>query len=141
MTIKRHSAKETELTTLAREFLSFAGHRKVFLFQGDLGAGKTTLIKSICHELGVQHGLSSPSFSIVNEYTTENGDKIFHFDLYRLKSAEECLSIGFTDYLDSGNYCLVEWPEIGEYFYSDDVVWIKINTHPEHHSYEFSFAT
>ena len=86
----------------------------IWLFRGQMGAGKTTLIKEICKELGVKHTVQSPTFSLVNEYHTENDQIIYHFDLYRLKNVQEALSIGIEDYLDSGNICLVEWPEQAE---------------------------
>lgn len=80
-------------------------------FMGDLGAGKTTLIGEICRKLGVKGEVSSPTFGIVNEYLGDEGP-VYHFDLYRLKDLGEALDMGLTDYLDSGNTCLIEWPEI-----------------------------
>ena len=86
---------------------------RVFTFTGPLGAGKTTLIKALCKQLGVETGMASPSFSIVNEYRTSIGEAVYHFDLYRLNKPEELEGIGFTEYLDSGHYCFVEWPALG----------------------------
>lgn len=86
---------------------------RIFTFHGPLGAGKTTLIKALCRRLGVRSGMASPSFSIVHEYRARNGEPVYHFDLYRLTKAEELDGIGFTEYLDSGHYCFVEWPELG----------------------------
>jgi tRNA threonylcarbamoyladenosine biosynthesis protein TsaE len=82
----------------------------ILIFNGQMGAGKTTLIKSICKEMGVQTPTSSPTFSLVNEYEIQGG-KIFHFDMYRLKSEEEALDFGLEDYLYSGHLCLIEWAE------------------------------
>ncbi|MFM6949376.1 MAG: tRNA (adenosine(37)-N6)-threonylcarbamoyltransferase complex ATPase subunit type 1 TsaE [Aquirufa sp.] len=86
----------------------------IWLFRGQMGAGKTTLIKEICQQLGVNHHVQSPTFSLVNEYLTKHGETIYHFDLYRLKNVQEALEIGIEEYLDSGNICLIEWPEQAE---------------------------
>jgi len=83
---------------------------KIFLFNGNLGAGKTTLITAICRRLGSLNLISSPTFSIINEYKF-NSASIFHFDLYRLKNLEEAMDIGLEEYIYSGNYCFIEWPE------------------------------
>ncbi|AJR04275.1 tRNA (adenosine(37)-N6)-threonylcarbamoyltransferase complex ATPase subunit type 1 TsaE [Siansivirga zeaxanthinifaciens] len=83
---------------------------KTILFYGNMGAGKTTFIKSLIKNLGCKDEASSPTFSIVNEYEIEN-DKIFHFDLYRIKDIEEAYNFGIEDYLDSGHWVLIEWPE------------------------------
>lgn len=95
----------------AKQLIEFAGKERVFLFTAPMGSGKTTFIKALCRCLGVTDTMSSPTYSIVNEYSTGNG-KIFHFDLYRLKSAEELFELGFEEYLDSGNYVFIEWPEL-----------------------------
>ena len=84
----------------------------MFLFIGDLGAGKTTTIKSFCRELGSDDVVSSPTFSLVNHYKSHSGEDIFHFDFYRIEKPEEAMDIGFEEYLDSESYCLIEWPEI-----------------------------
>jgi tRNA threonylcarbamoyladenosine biosynthesis protein TsaE len=83
----------------------------VWLFYGEMGAGKTTLIKAICTALGVHTSMTSPTFSIVNEYNDNSGRVFYHFDFYRLKNEEEAYDIGVEEYLDSGNLCFVEWPE------------------------------
>ena len=99
-----------ELDAAALQIISFAGSEKIFLFYGDMGVGKTTLIKSLCKHLGTNDNVASPTFSIVNEYKTPDGS-IYHFDFYRLKTQTEALDMGFEEYLYSGNYCFIEWPE------------------------------
>jgi tRNA threonylcarbamoyladenosine biosynthesis protein TsaE len=101
---------ESEVNLLAKQLLLFAGDCRVFLFEGAMGAGKTTLIKALCQNLGSTDSLSSPSYSLVNEYRYPAG-KLFHFDLYRLNSEQDLLDFGIEEYLDSGHYCFVEWPE------------------------------
>jgi tRNA threonylcarbamoyladenosine biosynthesis protein TsaE len=99
---------------LAAALLAACAERRVFAFHGELGAGKTTVIKALCAQLGVEQGMASPSFAIVNEYRTTTDEPVYHFDLYRLKEAAELASIGFREYLDSGHYCFVEWPELAK---------------------------
>lgn len=101
---------------------------KIWIFDGEMGAGKTTLIKSICKNLGVMDEVSSPTFSIVNEYKTVDGKTVYHFDFYRVKSIEEVYDIGVEDYFYSGNICLVEWPEkIKEILTKEKALHIFIN--------------
>jgi tRNA threonylcarbamoyladenosine biosynthesis protein TsaE len=99
-----------QLQPAASEILSFAPNNRIFLFYGDMGAGKTTLIKALCKQLGTTDNIASPTFSIVNEYQSADGN-IYHFDFYRLKTQTEALDMGFEEYLYSGNYCFIEWPE------------------------------
>jgi tRNA threonylcarbamoyladenosine biosynthesis protein TsaE len=94
----------------AQQLIEFAGKERVFLFTAPMGAGKTTFIKALCRCLGVSSTMSSPTYSIVNEYYA-NKEKVFHFDLYRLRSPEELFELGFEEYLFSGNYVFIEWPE------------------------------
>jgi len=96
----------------AKQLIEFAKNEKVFLFDAPMGAGKTTFIKSLCDYLEVTDTMSSPTYSIVNEYYTKSGNKIFHFDLYRIKAAEELFELGFEEYLSSHNYVFIEWPEL-----------------------------
>lgn len=84
---------------------------KIILFNGEMGVGKTTLIKQLCKSLGVQDATSSPTFSLVNEYYTSNNQIVYHFDFYRLNKETEALDMGVDDYLYSGNWCFIEWPE------------------------------
>lgn len=102
----------TDLAQVASELIPVAlAHSSIWLFRGQMGAGKTTLIKEITRQLGVTSHVQSPTFSLVNEYARVNDSDIYHFDLYRLKNAREALDIGIEDYLDSGKICLIEWPE------------------------------
>ena len=86
----------------------------VVAFYGPMGAGKTTLIKDLCHRMGVTDEVNSPTFAIVNEYVTEEGESVYHFDFYRIKKLEEAYDIGYENYFYSGNLCLIEWPELIE---------------------------
>ena len=100
-----------ELDAVARQLIGEAANHHVWLFDGEMGAGKTTLIKALCRVLGVVSVVQSPTYGLVNEYTTQTGEPVYHFDCYRLKSDAEALDIGLEEYLDSGAYCFVEWPE------------------------------
>lgn len=100
----------------AKQLIEFAKGQHFFLFDAPMGAGKTTFIKSLCRYLGVIDTMSSPTYSIVNEYHTDSKLKIFHFDMYRLKSAEELFELGFEEYLASDNYVFIEWPGFAEPF-------------------------
>ena len=95
----------------ARKFLDHTGSDTIFAFDGAMGAGKTTLIAEICRLLGVDSYYGSPTFAILNEYATKTGQPIYHFDFYRLDDPHEALDIGAEDYLYSGNYCFIEWPD------------------------------
>ena len=99
-----------ELNIAAEKLIQFAGQGKIFLFYGDMGAGKTTFIKSLCECLGAKENVTSPTFSIVNEYQGDT-NKIYHFDFYRLKKQDEALDMGYEEYFYSGDYCFIEWPE------------------------------
>lgn len=100
----------SELDEAARAILEKYPSSRLFAFYGEMGAGKTTLIKSLCNELKVIDNVSSPTFSILNVYQSENKDEVFHFDFYRIKSLEEVYDIGYEDYFFSDQYCLIEWP-------------------------------
>jgi tRNA threonylcarbamoyladenosine biosynthesis protein TsaE len=99
-----------QIPDAASRLLDFADDQRIFLFYGEMGAGKTTFIKALCNKLGVTDTVSSPTFSIVNEYAGLKS-AVFHFDFYRIKNQTEALDLGYEDYLYSGNYCLIEWPE------------------------------
>jgi len=114
-----------QLDSVAGELLSLSDNR-IFAIYGDLGAGKTTLVKHFCKHLNVLDTVSSPTFSIVNEYENIKQDKIFHFDLYRLGSLEELEAIGISTYLNSGNYCFIEWPQLASIFFPEHYNTIEI---------------
>lgn len=99
-----------ELASVAEKLLYYADGAKFFVFEGEMAAGKTTFIKVLCEALGVKDLVSSPTFSIVNEYASPNG-LIYHFDFYRLKHLQEAFDIGYEEYFYSGAYCLIEWPQ------------------------------
>ncbi len=118
-----------QLPAVAKDILRLATGKRVFAFYAEMGAGKTTLIKEICKQLGSHDNFSSPTYSIVNEYSVENSfSKIFHIDCYRLKNLEEALSIGMEEYMNGDEYCFIEWPELVEQLLPDDVVKISIRT-------------
>ena len=119
-----------ELPAAASAFITALNGKKVFLFDAQMGAGKTTFIKELCRTLGVMDNMSSPTYSIVNEYTGAI-DVIYHFDLYRVQSLNECLDIGMEEYLYSGNYCFIEWPEIANSLYPEDSVKVTIRIENE----------
>lgn len=99
------------LPGIAPQIVRAAGTLKLWTFYGEMGAGKTTLIKTLCKTLGVQDAVSSPTYSLVNEYRTSSGNPVYHFDFYRINSIEEAYDIGYEDYFYSGHLCLIEWPE------------------------------
>ena len=109
----------------AQEFINHIGNHRVFAFYGEMGAGKTTFIKAICEELGVEDVITSPTFAIVNEYTSNDGP-IYHFDFYRIKKLEEVYDMGFEDYFYSGALCFIEWPELIEEVLPEDAVKVSI---------------
>ena len=120
------------LETAAREFLDAIGDNRLIAFHAPMGAGKTTFITAICKVLGISgDAINSPTFAIVNEYRTANGEPIFHFDFYRIEKAAEALDIGLYDYLDSGALCLMEWPEnIGELL-PEETLDVSITVNPD----------
>lgn len=120
-----------ELASASRQILDFAGKEKIFLLYGEMGAGKTTLINSLCAFLGTDDKTSSPTFSIVNEYNLQKGS-IFHFDFYRLKNQTEAFDFGYEDYFYSGNYCFIEWPEKIPDLWPDSFVKINISVTDDH---------
>lgn len=104
-----------ELPEVAKEFIDGMGDDRIFLMEGEMGAGKTTFIAEVCRQLGALDDFGSPTFSIVNEYADKTGRPIYHFDLYRLDSPMQALEIGVEEYFGSGAVCLVEWPDrLGE---------------------------
>lgn len=110
----------------ASEFVKAMGDKTVFAFRGEMGAGKTTFIKAICERLGVDETVNSPTFAIVNEYRSDSGELIYHFDFYRIKNKEEAYDFGYEDYFYSGSLCFIEWPELIEDLLPHDVVNVNI---------------
>jgi len=105
---KRH------LPSAAKRLLDHSGGKKIFAFYGSLGAGKTTIIKAICKALGATGIMTSPSFTLVNEYKTAMGEALYHIDFYRIKNQNEVFDIGIEEYFSSGSFCFLEWPELVE---------------------------
>ncbi|MBL3656185.1 tRNA (adenosine(37)-N6)-threonylcarbamoyltransferase complex ATPase subunit type 1 TsaE [Fulvivirga sediminis] len=99
-----------EIEVVAKQIIDFSGEDKVWIFDGEMGAGKTTIIKAICNQLGVEDVVNSPTYAIVNEYNNGEGESLYHFDFYRLDDQEEAMEIGATEYFYSGDYCFIEWP-------------------------------
>ncbi len=116
----------------AAEFLRQLDDRTVYAFHGSMGAGKTTFIKAVCEELGVEDVINSPTFAIINEYRSEEtGELIYHFDFYRINKLSEAEDIGTTDYFYSGALCFIEWPEKIEELLPGDVVHVRISENPD----------
>jgi len=115
-----------ELPQAAEAFLKHFQNERIFAFYGKMGAGKTTLIKALCRALGSTDPITSPTFALVNEYSTADNERIFHFDFYRIKSMEEALDIGFDDYIYSGKYCMMEWPENIEDLLPEEIIKVEI---------------
>ena len=108
-------------------FIDNMGRGRVFAFYGKMGAGKTTFIKAVCEQLGVEDVITSPTFAIVNEYTSEtSGDTIYHFDFYRIKKIEEVYDMGYEEYFYGGGLCFIEWPELIEDLLPEDAVKVNI---------------
>ena len=117
----------SEINKAAKEFLKQNSNNKQFAFYGEMGVGKTTFIKELCRLLQTIDMVTSPTFSLINEYHTKNNETIFHFDFYRIKNIEEVYNIGYEDYFYSNHYCFVEWPELIEELIPDTMIRVKIN--------------
>ncbi len=126
LAIMKRSYQLSELSEIANWVLKSSPGR-VLLFKGPMGSGKTTLIKEITHQLGVEHVTSSPTFSLVNEYQSKQGETIYHFDFYRIEKEEEAFDMGIEEYFDSDAWCFVEWPEKVEYVLPLDSVVINLS--------------
>ncbi len=125
-TMLLNATSTAQLPAVAAEIISFSANGRIFLFHGDMGAGKTTLIKALCQCLGTEETVTSPTFSIVNEYIGA-ANKIYHFDFYRLKNQSEALDMGYEEYFYSDAYCFIEWPEKIPDLLPDHYINIKIN--------------
>ena len=111
----------------AKQFVAAMGEATVFAFYGKMGAGKTTFIKAVCEEMGIDDVITSPTFAIVNEYRAETtGELVYHLDFYRIKKLEEVYDMGYEDYFYSGAVCFIEWPELVEELLPEDAVRVRI---------------
>jgi tRNA threonylcarbamoyladenosine biosynthesis protein TsaE len=115
-----------ELQQAAESFLQMTGHIPVIAFSGEMGAGKTTFIQALCRALGVNTEVNSPTFALINEYFTGEGDSIFHFDLYRIEDPGELFDIGYEEYFFSGNRCFIEWPDRAGHLIPGDALMVRI---------------
>ena len=117
-----------DIESAAKHFIMCLGNNKVIALSGDLGAGKTTFIKAICKQLGVKENVSSPTFSIINQYTTPKNTTIFHLDLYRIKDDEEAVNAGVEECIYSGDLCFIEWPEKAISILPENIMNVFIDT-------------
>lgn len=122
---------ETQILHSARAFVNLMATHKVFAFYGNMGAGKTTFIKAICEVLGVKDTVSSPTFALINEYSSELAGPIYHFDFYRIKDKTELFDIGYEDYVYSGDICFIEWPEKAEELLPSETIKVEITVNPD----------
>jgi tRNA threonylcarbamoyladenosine biosynthesis protein TsaE len=118
---KRH------LPAAAKQLLKYSENKKIFAFYGSMGAGKTTIIKAVCEYLGAIDIVTSPTFTLVNEYRTASGESLFHIDFYRIKKQEEVYDFGIEEYLSGNSYCFMEWPELIEELLPPETVIVKIS--------------
>ena len=125
-------ASLADIDAAAGEFLQSIGSSRIIALYGKMGAGKTTFTTALCRVLGVREdAVGSPTFAIVNEYRTGNGEPLFHFDFYRIEKPSEALDIGFYDYIDSGALCIMEWPENIESLLPDETLRVSISVAPD----------
>ncbi len=115
-----------DLPTIALKILECMREERIFVFKGPMGAGKTTLIKAFCDVLEVVDGVTSPTFSLVNEYSRDGGGSVYHFDFYRIKKIEEVYDIGYEEYFYSNEYCFIEWPEMIRELLPESYVYVNI---------------
>jgi len=115
-----------DLQSAARDLIKYTGENKILAFYGAMGSGKTTLIKAVCEVLGAADIVTSPTFTLVNEYKTLSGQSLYHFDFYRIKKTEEVFDFGIEEYFASDSYCFMEWPELVEEILPSETVRIRI---------------
>lgn len=128
----RITIKDTgDLDRAAREFLEEIGDSSIIAFFAPMGAGKTTFTTAICKELGVEDPVCSPTFTILNEYVTRDGEPVYHFDFYRIRELREAVDIGLDDYLYSGHLCIIEWPENVGPLLPEETLAVRISVNPD----------
>ncbi|MBQ1908423.1 MAG: tRNA (adenosine(37)-N6)-threonylcarbamoyltransferase complex ATPase subunit type 1 TsaE [Bacteroidaceae bacterium] len=120
-----------EIDQAATRFLEALGERRIVAFYGSMGAGKTTFIRALCRQLGVEDTVTSPTFALVNEYRNRQGDSIFHFDFYRIRRLAEAIDMGCDEYFQSGHLCLIEWPELVEELLPAETLRVTIQETPD----------
>ena len=121
----------SELERAATSLLELTNDNNIICFYGEMGVGKTTFIKEICKKLGVEDTVSSPTFSIINEYLTENNESVYHFDFYRIEKEEEAFDIGYEEYFYQGNLCLIEWPKKISSIIPENIIKVQITRSDE----------
>jgi tRNA threonylcarbamoyladenosine biosynthesis protein TsaE len=123
--------KLEDLPQVSQAFLKATEGQKQFAFYGNMGVGKTTFIKEICHQMGVVEVVTSPTFALINEYHTADNRNVYHFDFYRINKIEELFDFGYEDYLYSSDYCFIEWPEKGEEVLPEHILKVSITEMPD----------
>ena len=126
-----YAKKVQELNEIAKAIVEVFENEKKIVFFGEMGVGKTTLIKYICKALNVQDVVTSPTFSVVNQYRNKDGNSLYHFDFYRIENQEELFDLGLEEYLYSDNYCFIEWPEKAKGLLSDNFVQVQMTKNKE----------
>jgi len=129
--MKIHIKDRRHLHSASKELLRAAGDSIILAFYGAMGAGKTTIIKTVCEVLGAVDIVTSPTFTLVNEYKTSTGESLYHFDFYRIRKVEEVFDFGIEEYFTSGSYCFMEWPELVEDILPENTVKIRIEVTPD----------
>ena len=122
---------KSHLHQAAGKFIRLTRGKRVFAFYGPMGSGKTTIIKSICEALDVLDNVTSPTFTLVNEYKTSRGESLYHIDFYRIRKTEEVFDFGIEEYLSSGSYCFIEWPELVGRILPAETVRVKITVNDD----------
>ena len=130
-----------ELPEVTKKIISYGTEYSIWVLKGDLGAGKTTFIQEVARQMNVMDNISSPSYALINEYITHQQEKIYHFDLFRVKSISEVLDLGFDEYLETGSRCFIEWPELGHGFLPEPDIIITLETSGEGRLLEFKTLT
>ena len=128
----------SELNEISQSIINQIGDKNIICFYGEMGVGKTTLIKLICEKLGVKDNVSSPTFSVVNEYILSDDQSVFHFDFYRIEKEEEAFDMGYEDYFYNGDLCFIEWPEKVKSIIPEDIMRIDLTKNKDQRIIEIS---